>query len=183
VSSNRVGPRFALDIAALDGAIAFVGNGWVLQEAKVDTSKNHDKSKLNKFEVGPKVRVEKFLGQSWTLPLELSGSFTSQSIKNDRTDWKSSAINFGMYAGVYKRWSLLGGYQKISSNDALSAFSKQDQTNLAAGLEYKIQDGAYLVALWNKVSVKNLSPAVEGFNPADNDFDQTILNTKITVGF
>jgi hypothetical protein len=50
------------------------------------------------------------------------------------------------------------------------------QSNLGLGLEIKIQEGAYLMGMWNQLSTKysNLEKA---------DFDQAITNVKLQIAF
>jgi len=190
-TSNRGGLNVGFDVAALDGAVDLKGAFQSFQEIKASDDVN--KAKFQKIQAGVKVRAEKFLAGTWDLPLEVAGSFEQNTGKaGDYFDYASSVINAGAYIAVHKRLALLVGYQAINGDnktalhDTLMAgvaatglvplVVDNKQTNLGLGLEVKIQEGAYLIGMWNKLTTKytNLNKA---------DFDQTVTNVKLQVAF
>jgi hypothetical protein len=50
------------------------------------------------------------------------------------------------------------------------------QSNIGAGVEVKIQEGAYLLFMWNKLSTQYT-------NMSEANFDQNIANVKLQVAF
>jgi len=69
----------------------------------------------------------------------------------------------------------LAGYQTITGADKVFSVNR-NETNLAAGIEFKIQEGAALVAMFNQLKT-------EFPNASEYNFDQNILSTKIAVSF
>lgn len=155
-----------------------------------------------KFNAGIKLRAEKFLGDAWTLPIELTASYEMNTAKSGSIlDYKANILNIGAYVGIWKRISLMGGYQLINTEDAIETRTSavadsvwktgkytSKQSNIGAGLEYKITDGSYATFTWNRIDVelpenkfdddgKAATPAVV------RDFSQDILNAKLTVAF
>jgi hypothetical protein len=202
-TANRVGPKVDLDASFLDGAVDVRASVAMLAEAKASYAKADtvggsivendsvlSKASYQKMQFGAKVRVDKFLEGIWDLPLEFAGSFEQNSGKasNSVLDYKNSVINVGAYIAVHKRLALLAGYQMIDgkqntsfadsviSLSGVAAPVSNKQTNLGLGLEVKIQEGAYLVAMWNQLSTKYP-------NLTKQDFDQAITNVKLQVAF
>lgn len=190
-TANRAGLNVGLDVSALEGAVDLKGAFQSFQEVKASDDVN--KAKYQKIQAGVKVRAEKFLAGTWDLPLEVAGSFEQNTGKAGETfDYASSVINAGAYIGLHKRVAFLVGYQAINGDNKtaihdtlMSAFAAlgatpyvvdNKQTNLGLGLEIKIQEGAYLIGMWNKLTTKytNLNKA---------DYDQTVTNVKLQVAF
>jgi len=77
---------------------------------------------------------------------------------------------------------MIDGKQNTNFADSVIAMSgvaapvSNKQTNLGLGLEVKIQEGAYLMAMWNQLSTKYP-------NLTKQDFDQAITNVKLQVAF
>lgn len=154
-----------------------------------------------KFNGGMKIRAEKFLGDAWTLPIELTGSYEMNTAKSGSVlDYKANILNLGAYVGVWKRISLMGGYQMINTEDKIltrtsavadvlkSGKYTSKQTNVGAGIEYKITEGSYATFTWNRVDVEYPEDKFDDDSNAATpvvarDFSQNILNAKLTVGF
>jgi len=202
-TANRVGPQADLDASFLDGAVDVRASAAFLTEAKasyamadtlggfiVENDSVLSKASYQKIQFGAKVRVDKFLEGVWDLPLEFAGSFEQNSGKasNSVLDYKNTVFNVGAYIAVHKRLAILAGYQMIDGKqntnfaDSVIAMSgvaapvSNKQTNLGLGLEVKIQEGAYLMAMWNQLSTKYP-------NLTKQDFDQAITNVKLQVAF
>jgi hypothetical protein len=179
-SANRVGPKFGLDFDLMQGAVEVKANGYMLQEAKGTVLDSFNqvaatKAKFQQIQAGTRVRADKFIS-GWKMPIELTGSVGISSAKGESTlDYASTAINAGMYVGLFKRFSLLAGYQTITGADKVFSVNR-NETNLAAGIEFKIQEGAALVAMFNQLKT-------EFPNASEYNFDQNILSTKIAVSF
>lgn len=155
-----------------------------------------------KIQAGLKLRAEKFLGDMWTLPIEISGSYELNSAKAGSVlDYKANILNAGLYVGVWKRIALTGGYQLINAEDKVltttvgvasatplvAAKYTSKQSHMGGGLEYKITEGSYATFTWSQVKVeypedKFLQKATDKVAVA-RDFTQDILNAKLTVGF
>lgn len=190
-TANRAGLNVGFDVAALEGAVDLKGAFQSFQEVKASDDVN--KAKFQKIQAGVKVRADKFLAGTWDLPLEVAGSFEQNTGKaGDYFDYASSVINAGAYISVHKRLAVLVGYQAINGDNKTEVHDTtmatlaatglvplvvdNKQTNLGLGLEVKIQEGAYLICMWNKLTTKytNLDKA---------DFDQTVTNVKLQVAF
>jgi len=185
-TANRVGPKVDLDASILDGAVDLKGAFYSLQEAKA--SFDSSKAKYQKIQVGAKVRVDKFLNGIWDLPLEFAGSYEQNTGKasGSALDYTSNVLNLGAYIAIHKRVALLAGYQTIDGkqktgfSDSLLASAgypiNNKQTNLGLGVEVKIQEGAYVIGMWNKLTTKYT-------NLTDMDYNQNIVNVKLQMAF
>lgn len=179
-SANRVGPKFGLDFDLMQGGVEVKLDGYMLQEAKgsILDSMNQavaEKAKFQQVQAGTRVRVDRFI-DGWTMPIELTGSYGLSTAKGGLSlDYQSTAINAGLYVGVMKRVALTGGFQQIKGKDKLFAVDR-NLTNMAGGLEFKVQEGATLLAMYNLLKT-------EYPNAARYDFDQSIWSTKIAVSF
>lgn len=158
------------------------------------------KVNYQKVQAGLKVRAEKFLGDAWTLPIELTGSYEMNGAKSGSVlDFKANILNAGVYVGVWKRISLVGGYQLINTEDVIQAKTNatasvwssakytSKQSNVGGGLEYKITEGSYATFLWNRIKVEypedKFLKDPKASAAVARDFTQDILNAKLTVGF
>jgi hypothetical protein len=152
-----------------------------------------------KINAGVKIRAEKFLGDMWTLPIELTTSYEMNTAKSGSVlDYKANILNIGGYFGVWKRIALMGAYQTINTEDKVLNSTDNGvtwvagkyttkQTNIGAGLEYKITEGSYATFLWTKVDVEypedKFLKDPKAASAVARDFSQNILNAKLTVGF
>lgn len=179
-SANRVGPKFGLDFDLMQGGVEVKVDGYMLQEAKgtiLDSVKQlvAEKAKFQQIQAGARVRADRFIS-GWDKPIELSGSVGLSTAKGGTAlNYQSTVINAGLYAGVIKRLAVLGGYQLIDGKDKAFLVDRK-QSNMAAGLEFKVQEGAYLLGMYNLVKT-------EFPNATQYNFDQTIWSTKISVSF
>lgn len=179
-SANRVGPKFGLDFDLMQGGVEVKIDGYMLQEAKGSILDSIDqvaaeKAKFQQVQAGTRVRVDRFI-DGWSMPIELSGSFGLSTAKGGGAlDYASTAINAGLYVGVMKRVALTGGFQQIKGDDKLFNVDR-NLTNMAGGLEFKVQEGATLLAMYNLLKT-------EYPNAARYNFDQSIWSTKIAVSF
>lgn len=179
-SANRVGPKFGLDFDLMQGGVEVKAEGYMLQEAKgtiVDSLDQPaaEKAKFQQIQAGARIRADRFI-TGWDKPIELSGSVGLSSAKGGASlDYKSTAINAGLYAGVIKRLAVLAGYQLIDGKDKIFLVDRK-QSNMAGGLEFKIQEGAYLLGMYNLIKT-------EFPNAPEYNFDQNLWSTKISVSF
>lgn len=179
-SANRVGPKFGLDFDLMQGGVEVLVNGYILQEAKGSildsfTQVTAEKAKFQQIQAGTRVRVDRFI-DGWSLPIEVTGSVGLSTAKGGMAlDYASTAINAGLYVGVYKRVALTGGFQQIKGDDKLFEVDRT-LTNMAGGVEFKVQEGATLLAMYNLLKT-------EYPNAARYNFDQSIWSTKIAVSF
>jgi hypothetical protein len=70
----------------------------------------------------------------------------------------------------------LGGYQEIIGLDNSAAEVSRNVSDMAGGLEFKIQEGAYFLAMYSLLKT-------EYPNASEYNFDQSIWSTKISVSF
>lgn len=179
-SANRVGPKFGLDFDLMQGGLEVKVDGYMLQEAKgtILDSANQlvaEKAKFQQVQAGLRTRIDRFI-TGWDKPIELSGSVGLSTAKGGTAlNYQSTVINAGLYAGVIKRLAVLGGYQLIDGKDKAFLVDRK-QSNMAGGLEFKVQEGAYLLGMYNLVKT-------EFPNAPEYNFDQTIWSTKISVSF
>lgn len=185
---NRVGPKASFDLSFLNGGVEATGNGYFLQEAKgtvLDsvTDSIGEKAKFQQIQAGLRFRLDRFL-PGWNtilhpknpIPLELSVSGGLNTAKGGASlDYKSTELAASAYVGVLPRLSLLGGYQVIQGVDNIAGVDR-NLTDIAGGLEFKIQEGAYFLAMYNLIKT-------EYPNASEYDFDQSIWSTKISVSF
>lgn len=179
-SPNRVGPKFGLDFDLMQGGVEVKVDGYMLQEAKgsvVDSfnQATAEKAKFQQIQAGVRIRADRFIS-GWDKPIELSGSVGQSTAKGGASlNYQSTAINAGLYAGVIKRLAVLAGYQLIDGKDKAFLVDRK-QSNLAGGLEFKIQEGAYLLGMYNLIKT-------EFPNATEYNFDQNLWSTKISVSF
>jgi hypothetical protein len=148
---------------------------------------------------GLKVDVSKFLTDFLPYPLEISGSAVLSSAVNDGVagsaalapKWEitSSFINAGLYWKFFKRAAIVGGVQLINNSVTYNiATNDQKQTHWAAGLEWKVSQGADVVASYGQILVDNgeTSPSLlrsEWSMPTGKDFKQDLVDVSLRVRF
>lgn len=157
----------------------------------VEVSVTADKASFTKMQAGAKIRADKFTAGAWDLPLELAFSYEQNAAKQKLAgvsvvDYKSTILNVGAYIGLTKRLSLLAGYQSIAGKNALDNQDADvvleglpvtnNQSNVGVGVEVKVQEGARLIAMWNKLTT-------EYPNLDNKNFEQGIANVKLQVAF
>jgi len=187
---NRTGIQSDLTADALDGKIEVQGSYAALQNVtgvKVDSVRSLPVTKFTQAGGGLKVEAGGLAGLS--LPLNVSGSFVRSTADNDGiagdtvhvlTKVTSDFINAGLYWNFWKRFSLLGGWQQITTTvDRAAAEAKQIQTHAAGGIDYKVSAGAHLLFSVGKIKVDEPTPATGG----DRDFSQLMTDVFLTVHF
>jgi hypothetical protein len=186
-TANRVGPTIDLNAGFLDNAIDVRGAFYSLQEAAATSG---SKAKFTKMQAGAKVRLDPFLKGTWNLPIEIAGSYEQNKGTWGDMSYTSKILNAGAQVGVYKNISLLFGYQKIdgalsgvtesASTDSILVLAgapiSNKQTNLGVGAQLKVQEGAYLMAMYEKMTVEY--PNWEAQN-----FTQNVYNVKLQIAF
>lgn len=133
---------------------------------------------------GVQLRLDRLLPLDY--PLRLQGSFVRSgaeyaSIPDSLLAYRgitSDVINAGLYYRFVKRWALLGGYQRIADSyeaaaGALRTFSRIQQ-HAGGGVQFIIDDGAYVVAKGERIWVE--SPEL-----TDADFAQNLWYLGIRV--
>jgi hypothetical protein len=92
----------------------------------------------------------------------------------------SDFINAGAQWNFWKRFSVLGGWQQITTTiDRASVSKKQVQTHTAGGVDYKVSAGAHLLFSVGQIKVDEPPPAAGN----DQDFKQLMTNLFLTVHF
>lgn len=133
---------------------------------------------------GLKLEVGAMLGLSY--PLTLSGSMIRSTAENDgiagdtvftARQVESDFINAGLRYKFWKRAAVLAGFQEIRTRNIRGATLEEVQRNVGGGLEYRISDGAYVVAGMNEVSVTPPDGAVH------KEFSQRQYDLRLTVRF
>ncbi len=187
---NRKGIESDLTADAMNGNIEVKGAYAALENATgvmVDTTRSLPVTKFTQAGGGLKVEAGGLLGLS--LPLTLSGSFTRSTADNDgiagdtvhaMTKVTSDFINAGAQWNFWKRFTVLGGWQQITTTvDRAAAETKQIQTHTAGGIDYKVAAGAHLLFTVGQIKVDEPPPAAGG----DRDFSQLLTDVFMTVHF
>jgi hypothetical protein len=188
-SANRVGPKFGFNGSYLNGGVEAVVKGYLLEEAigtvlDSSTQVTPEKAKFQQIQVGAKVRVDRFFPNWNTLlhpkspiPLEVSASVAQVTAKGGTwLDYQSNQLAASLYVGVLPRLALLGGYETIQGTDNTDAGVSRNESDIAGGVEFKVQEGAYFLATVSQLKT-------EYPNAPEYDFDQTIWTTKISISF
>jgi hypothetical protein len=143
--------------------------------------------------------LSKFMSSVLPYPLELSGSMVLSSAKNDGVAdtalnapaWEiaSGFVNAGLYWKFFKRAALVGGLQLINNDATIDTAScTQAQMHWAAGLEWRVSQGAEVVASYGQISVANDedNPALLRSRwavPTARDFMQHLVDVSLRVKF
>jgi hypothetical protein len=205
---NRQGISTNLNGTFLKGAIEVKGLLSMLSEKDLDTVIRTSDSA--KFEIpatafsqmggGLKVDVSKFIPTFLRNPLELSGSVVISSAVNDgfadtvaitppKWEITSSFVNAGLYWKFFKRAALTGGLQLINVDAKIdTAKCVQDQMHWAAGLEWKVSQGADVVVSYGQIGVVNdkTNPRLLRSRwavPIAKDFTQDLVDVSLRVKF
>ncbi len=185
---NRGGIQSDVTLSFLDDRIeaqALFASLENVTGVKVDSVRALPVTKFAQMGGGLKIEAGALIGLS--LPFTLSGSFIRSSAENGgiaadtshpSLKVTSDFINAGMQYSFWKRFALLGGYQKIENTiNHGGTEAKQTQIHYAGGLDYKVAAGAHLLFSLGRVSVDN--PA----GPVDTDFSQLQTDLFLTVHF
>ncbi|MBW8890425.1 MAG: hypothetical protein JF616_21955 [Fibrobacteres bacterium] len=187
---NRKGIQSDLTADAMNGNIEVQGSYAALENATgvmVDTVRSLPVTKFTQAGGGLKVEAGGLMGLS--LPLTLAGSFMRSTADNDGiagdtlhalTKVTSDFINAGAQWNFWKRFTVLGGWQQITTTvDRAATEAKQVQTHTAGGIDYKVAAGAHLLFTVGQIKVDEPTPAAGG----DHDFSQLLTDVFMTVHF
>ena len=189
-TANRAGIQSDLTLDAMDGNIEVRGSYAALQNVtgiKVDSVRSLPVTKYTQAGGGLKIEAGGLIGMP--LPLTLAGSFMRSTANNDGiagdslhvlTKVTSDFINAGAQWNFWKRFSVLGGWQQITTTvDRAAAEAKQVQTHTAGGIDYKVSAGAHLLFSVGQIKVDEPPPVAGG----DRDFSQLMTDLFLTVHF
>jgi hypothetical protein len=187
---NRAGIQSDLTVDVMDGNIEAQASYAALENATgvmVDSVRALPITKYTQAGGGLKIEAGGLMGLS--LPLTLAGSFMRSTANNDGiagdtlhvvTKVTSDFINAGANWNFWKRFSVLGGWQQITTTvDRAAAEAKQVQTHTAGGVDYKLSAGAHLLFSVGQIKVDEPVPAAGG----DHDFSQLMTDLFLTVHF
>ncbi len=197
---NRQGGTANLSADFLDKAIiasvcAKYFNELDGQTAMVDTLTKQiglfPQTTFSEFGGGASVDIAAF-GKWWPFPFVLSGGYTvSQAANNGIANFANSpwttTINFanaGLSWTFIKKMALLAGYQYLATTgDGLynNINTTVKQLHYAAGLEYKVSDGAYVTGSYGVIEVHNENDADTDLS--NKDFRQYQTELYLTVNF
>ncbi len=158
---------------------------------------NWETASFTNFGIGANIHIGKLAGISRIIDLSVGyemasatraegANGTDENNEDGEMNLTSGLLNAGLYVNLIPRLSLLGGFQMFSNADDTKVKNEDgkevnllDRTDMhwLAGLEYKLNDGAYLLVEGGMISSKdNLDDA--------NSFEQApIIMTKIKVNF
>lgn len=209
---NRSGFNSDATIAFFNEGIELKGLLTILSEKTADVI---DSFQLNKTEFtqaggGAKIDISK-MAEAIKYPMELSGSMVMSKATNNTplAAWEitSNFVNLGLYYQFWKRASILGGLQIINNKAVTDSVNEQMQiskkevvqkmTQMSAGLEYKVSDGASVIGTIGKIIVdtddKHLVAGTTDkyyvnewptdVAPKGADYDQLLLNLFLRVKF
>jgi len=187
---NRAGIQSDLTVDVMDGNIEAQASYAALENAtgvKVDSVRLLPITKYTQAGGGLKVEAGGLMALS--LPLTLAGSFMRSTADNDGiagdslhvvTKVTSDFINAGANWNFWKRFSVLGGWQQITTTvNRAGAEAKQIQTHTAGGVDYKLSAGAHLLLSVGQIKVDEPVAAAGG----DRDFSQLMTDLFLTVHF
>ncbi|MFW6221227.1 MAG: hypothetical protein ACOC4C_02075 [Fibrobacterota bacterium] len=145
------------------------------------------KASFKQFGGGASIDFASFIG-ALSNPLRISGGIEFSSRSNEGEDISSSFLNLGFYWNIYKRFSLLAGYQNINTimekelltqNDEIT----QTQQHWAVGLEYKIGKSGSVVTGSIGKTIVSMTDNIDAVEYSDNDFSVWQPELFLTVPF
>jgi hypothetical protein len=185
---NRAGIQSDLTVDFLDGNIeaqaAYAGLENVTGP-KIDTVRALPITKFTQLGGGLKVEAGGLLGLS--RPLTFAGSFMRSTADNGGLDSlhpalkvTSDFVNAGAQWNFWQRFSVLGGWQQITTTlDRSGAETKRIQTHTAGGIDYKVAAGVHLLGSLGQIKVDEPVAATGG----DRDFSQLQTDVFLIVHF
>jgi hypothetical protein len=186
-TANRVGIKTDFTANVLNGGIEIKALFTSLNEAagqKRNEQSVYPKAKFSQTGAGLQIDLSKMI-PVFKYPLTLSGSFVASTKtraemdsmpKNDVT---SNFLNAGFYWQFYKRMAVLAGYQIINNTYSSKEDIKVDMGNMAVGVEWKLSDGADVVASLGKIT---LNSDVKVGNVRD-EIEQGVADISLRVKF
>ncbi len=176
-------------------------NEIVNKIVKIDSNIVYPKADFSQFGAGLKLDLSKMI-PVFKYPFELSGSYMLSNLKVPEIDSvsensiKSGFINLGLYYRFFKRAALLGGYQIINNTYSELKVGEQEAveeaevklSNWSFGLEWKVSDGASVVATYGRMSRDNpdIEIPIEGTDKVeiiDTDTHQSIVDVSLRILF
>ena len=189
-TANRMGFQSDLTLKALDGKVEAQGSYAALENVagvKVDSIRALPVTRFTQAGCGLKIEAGGLIGLS--LPLTLAGGFMRSTADNDgiagdslhaSREVTSDFLNAGAQWNFWKRFSLLGGWQQITTTIAQPALErKRIQTHTAGGLDYRVSAGAHLLFSVGRIEVDEPALPTGG----DRDFSQLLTDLFLTVHF
>lgn len=179
---NRSGIDADLKLTALEGGFEASGLISMLndKDAIILAGKELPKTSYSQMGGGVKIDIGRLTKISNVLAISVSyvGSSASNGDGASKEKITSDFINFGAHCQLWKRLWANGGLQLINNKAALgdSTINENAMTHWAAGLEWKVADGASLEASVGQINVDNK------VNDLD-DFKQFLVNVFMTVKF
>jgi hypothetical protein len=171
---NRVGPKGRLNVALFDNGI----------DAGVDFAMLNEVKPLGAFEKASFTRVGGGLRidiATWAKALntcKVSAGYSMENLKRGPLTSNNSFLNAGLYYNFWQRFSFLAGYQQIiNDNTGTTGKVKITQSQMAAGLEYKVSETGKVIGRFGKVAEKNDAVLKA------NDFSVTQSELFLTVDF
>lgn len=139
---------------------------------------------------GLKINIAGFIG--WKLPFYVSSSFARSTADNNgiasdslfpKTDFTSDFYCENLYFKFWKRAALVGGMEIINNETATMYSVKQAQLMYAAGLEYKVSEGSYVIGTIGRMQVSNTNNTPNASDASLADFAQPFVNLSLKVMF
>jgi hypothetical protein len=187
---NRAGTQSDLTVDLLDGNIEAQASYAGLENVtgpKIDTVKALPITKFTQLGGGLKVEAGGLIGLS--RPLTFAGSFMRSTADNGgiaadslhpALKVTSDFVNVGAQWNFWQRFSVLGGWQQITTTlDRAGKETKRVQTHVAGGVDYKVAAGVHLLGSLGKISVDEPLFAIGG----DRDFSQLQTDLFLIVHF
>jgi hypothetical protein len=187
---NRAGIQSDLTLDFLDGNIEAQAVYAGLENVTgpiIDTARSLPVTKFTQMGGGLKIEAGGLIGLS--RPLTFAGSFMRSTAENGgiaadtlhpALKVTSDFVNAGAQWNFWQRFSVLGGWQQITTTlDRAGAATKRVQTHTAGGLDYKVATGVHLLGSLGQIKVDE-PPAAAG---ADRDFSQLQTDIFMIVHF
>ncbi|HEX3020394.1 MAG TPA: hypothetical protein VHP36_08820 [Chitinispirillaceae bacterium] len=212
---NRLGFSSNGKVSLINNGIELKGMVTVLNQMNAEVYEDFTfaKTEFSQFGGGAKIDISKMV-QAIKYPMELSGSMVMSKASNgtegNSFEITSAMTNLGLYYQFWKRMSLLGGLQIINNKASYDDFVGdqaeirkmevvQKMSQMSAGLEWKVSDGASVVGTIGKIKVdtddKHLIegsentyeeydwPSGQGSAPSGEDYDHFLFNLFLRVKF
>lgn len=141
-TANRTGPKGKANLKLFDGGVDIGGSVAMLQEVE-PLMEGMDKTSFVKADGGFCVDLGTWVKMLNTCKLSFGYSLERAKTEIDTSDYSfnSGFLNLGLYYNIWKRFSLLGGYQRIVGKSTMDSLEETvTQSHWAAGLEYKVNE-------------------------------------------
>jgi hypothetical protein len=195
---NRVGISLNLKGSVLNNGIEVTGLLTSLKEkdevsSVYNPNKIAPKADFSQLGGGVKVDFSKMI-PVFKYPFEISGSYVMSGKKRaalDSIDKKylieSNLLNAGLYYKFYKRAALLAGYQLINNKSVFAdtSVTKLAMGNRAFGIEWKVSDGAEVVATYGQMLLSSPERIGAGNVVVSKEIDvcQDVIDLSLRIRF